>query len=200
MADKRVAEVTLNSAGKAATLTLAPGWTFEGSAGPFQLTNVEHGHKIVKAATNPNAPSRGQRATQKKAQPDAQPSPDGAPYRPPEPSPAELKKIAPRRDIPEAFIYRVKMAGPGHDIFGWIRTTREIEEAEVANRARDLLTGALVHAKKDASKYRPSGKRWTVEDERAARKANDAGCPWPSVFRPSQSTAQDAPFSSEAGQ
>ena len=50
MAHKKVAEVTLNEQGKAATLTLKEPWLFDGQRGPFTLKNVEHGHTITKNA------------------------------------------------------------------------------------------------------------------------------------------------------
>lgn len=50
MEHKKVAEVTLNEAGKAATLTLKAPWLFDGQRGPFTLKNVDHGHKIVKGS------------------------------------------------------------------------------------------------------------------------------------------------------
>ena len=58
IAHKKVAEVTLNDAGKAQTLTLKEPWVFaeggaEPSRGPFTLKNVDHGHTITKCAFDP---------------------------------------------------------------------------------------------------------------------------------------------------
>lgn len=190
IADHRVAEVTLNEAGKAATLTLAPGWTFDNSSGPFTLASVTHGHDIVKGAINPNAPGRAKRTQSPTPQRIAL---DGSPLAPPAPSPATLAAIQPRKDI-EAYIYRMKLSSANHETTGWIRTTRAIEQSDITTRARDLLSSP--HAsrfKGQDGPTRASGKLWAVDDERAARKANDSGCPWPSVFRPGASTKDDLP-------
>lgn len=87
-AHKKVASVEVNDAGKATRLTLKAPWVYDAGdgkgalRGPFDLTNVEHGHKITKAAYHedkgppvakapvdptpgpaPVAPFGGQRAT-----------------------------------------------------------------------------------------------------------------------------------------
>lgn len=185
IADHRVASVTLNDAGKAATLTLAPGWTFDGQSGPFTLDSVTHGHNIVKGAINPSAPGRAKRTQGPRPQPTDPSLPfDG----PPAPPAATLAKITKRSDI-EAFIYRTKLVDGDIEVTGWMRTGQPIERPDLNLRVQDMLNSTLVNRGGDRSTAKASAILWTVEMERAARKANDSGCPWPSVFRPGTTPA-----------
>jgi hypothetical protein len=175
-ADKRVAEVTLNEAGKAATLTLAPGWTFNGSSGPFTLKNVEHGHQIVRGAVNPDA-KRAPRA------PRATPSPQGpqgrgAATQPsidrPDAPPAPLK---PRGDV--IIVYRTKLVSDKAEITGWLKVTDEANpktKAELLKRVTSQLRSYIKVGKLED--YRPEAKRWTNRDQALARQNDGNGCPW----------------------
>lgn len=199
IADPRVAHVELHPiTGKAFKITLAPGWTFEGGSGPFELTSVDHGHKIVKAATNPDAPGRAARAKRPKAQPSGVPADPAAPYAPPEPSPKELRAIRKRDDI-EAWVFRPIARWPGHEVTGWIRASQK-PKGSMIKQARDILRHHILRLGGDPDTAEIECPRWGVEEEKAARAANTAGCPWPSLFRPGQTKEKDAPFNPEAGQ
>lgn len=177
MADKRVASVELNEAGKAARLTLAPGWTYEGSAGPFDLKNVDHGHQIVKAAKSDGSVASAPRA-RKATTPGA---PKGAGV-PPSPNPARtttdpsaLPPGSPRRH--EMFVYRVMMVSEvnNHERGSWFRSTQPATDEQKKRHIAALGHMGLRHP---VDSYKPSFRRWTKADERKARAEQSMGCPW----------------------
>jgi hypothetical protein len=173
---KKVAEVTLNAAGKAATLTLAPGWHYEGSRGPFTLTNVEHGHQIVKAATSDGTGPAVLRAPKV-----APPTPRGqgvAPDPIPDRRPADNPGEAPARMRGhEMFVYRVLFVSEAnqHEVGGWLRFSSAPDKAAIDK----TLKGWGHNGFRDpVDSYVGSLTRWTKKDERKARDDRTAGCPW----------------------
>lgn len=167
MAHKKVAHVGLSEAtGKASTLTLLPPWEYNGSQGPFALDNVEHGHKIVKAATNPNGPEpRAAKAAQPK-----EPRDPSAPYAPPEPSAKEIAAIVPARLGHQMYIYRLVAVQGDQEKAGWIKATAPIRDMKKRTYDTLHLVGDWI-----VTSY-----RWTTKDEKEARSKLTAGCPWPS--------------------
>lgn len=177
-ADKRVSEITLNEAGKAATLTLADGWTYEGSSGPFTLKNVEHGHQIVRGATNPN------KATAKRAPPTERQNvtrgvnPEAAD------APPMICPAKPRGD--EVFVYRVTLEPlPGskdqREICGWLRASSTLPPADLEARTWAMLRSHLsIGGQKTAGADTHVAKswRWTNKDQAKARADGDMGSPW----------------------
>jgi hypothetical protein len=173
MAHKKVAHVGLSEAtGKANSLTLNPPWEYEGSQGPFALDNVEHGHRIVKGATNPNGP-----------EPKAKTSPFSGPvptmirqvegYTPPEPSAKEIAAIVPARLGDHIYIYRLVLVCGNYEKTGWIKSTTPIRDLQ--KRTFETLDFKPITNKWEVKSY-----RWTTKDEREARSKLTAGCPWPS--------------------
>lgn len=179
MAHKRVAEVTLNEAGKAATLTLAPGWLYEGSRGPFTLVNVEHGHKIVKGAVSDGSVPLAVRSPPKRSLPTT----DG-----PEPKHSTnpdyvspLDRPAPRTH--EAFIYRLalvergKSPKEGRDRFAWLQMTEPLPDDKLNERAWSMLRG--YHGPElSEDTHEAQAFRWTNAHQDLARKAGEIGSPW----------------------
>lgn len=178
-ADKRVAEVALNEAGKAATLTLAPGWTYEGSSGPFTLKNVEHGHQIVRGAVNPDAKAmRAPRAPRERKEgvdpTPTLPRPDAPPPRPREPIESS------------AIVFRTRMSSHrhNHEVVGWLRFDTDNPErvpkgSDLLARVREQLRPAIRVGSPDD--YKPDAKRWTNRDQTNSRKNDEAGAPWGNV-------------------
>jgi hypothetical protein len=174
-----VAEVTLNEAGKASTLTLAPGWTFEGSSGPFTLKNVEHGHQIVRGAVNPDA-KRAPRATPapRERKEGFDPSPR------PSPSPEATERPAGPRGH-AVLVYRTKLVSEKHneEVTGWLRYDTDPEKgrepftkAQLYERVWAQLKSYIRVGKPED--YQPEFKHWTNKDQAAARKNEESGSPW----------------------
>jgi hypothetical protein len=187
MAHKRVKEVTLNDAGKADTLTLADGWTFEGSAGPFKLINVEHGHKIVKSAIGAGCTTSGPRKVKA-----ASPAHPATPSEPLLNDRGELlhgqkksqdftKPTEPRGDV--VFVYRITLVPTGDrkdEAAGWLKTSEERDDKALAewawiNLANVALNGQLPRDKKS---HLVKAFRWTNKHQEAARKDGVLGSPW----------------------
>lgn len=166
MADKRVKEVTLNDAGKAATLTLADGWSYEGSSGPFNLTNVEHGHKIVKAASGPKGvAAREPRSAQPKPQREGEAAP--ATNSPP-PS-------LPRGPVAPIFVYRTELVcGSVHTITGWLKTSRPMTRKQLFQETINQLE----RHQREGLAYEVASYPWTKSHEQRAGKELTAGSPW----------------------
>lgn len=167
MTHKKVAQVTLNASGKAETLTLAPGWFYEGSAGPFTLENVEHGHKIVKSATSDGtAPAPVARAPKAAA-----PKIEGAPADAPAPRPAP---VGPRVSHP-VYVYRIGLKSDDHEVVGWLKANREWPRKELNEHCHSSLGPYCQGPIED---YRPSVVRWTPAMDKQARKDGTAGSPY----------------------
>ena len=190
MEHKKVAEVTVHGpdtgklAGKAATLTLKEPWLFDGQRGPFTLTNVEHGHHIVRGAYN-EAHGPGATSTRTEKPPKA----PGAPKeraRAPEgldPIPALPRKPSePRAQFTGSkpmFVYRTMAVSEdaGHEATGWFLSDRELPAADLRAYAKNQLHLALKKGY-TADQYKFSAKRFTVKDEQAAKKDGTMGSPW----------------------
>lgn len=185
MADKRVAQVTLNDAGKAATLTLIDPWTFEGSAGPFTLKNVEHGHQIVKGATG-GVVSRAPRSSAPKAP---------ATLLPPKGNPTEAMKRDPGSETPSTaapippgtqreqmgiFVYRIGRVSDelNHEVYGWLKATRRWTPKMLAEHSNAQLCGSYKGGREAMHLYEDVSRIWTKGDEREARTKQTMGSPW----------------------
>ena len=193
MAHKKVSEVTLNEAGKAATLTLKEPWRYKGESGPFTLISVDHGHDIVKKARHKDDPQYDGKdwvPARKAGEPGApkvtrgvatdghgpsggctllEPSlqPVGGPNRQPG---AGIKRMA---------IYHGLITDPeaGHEVSVWLKYPRPMPDRA---RIEDALKAAAPMMKGPASSYTERKvTRWTLKDERAAKAAGHAGSPWP---------------------
>lgn len=184
MADKRVEEVTLNDAGKAATLTLRDPWRFNGEKGPFKLDNVDHGHKIVKAATGGTV-TRSPRAA-------PSPVPSG-----PKGNPTEAMKRDPGSETPSTaapippgairktegiYVYRMKRVSEqlNHEVVGWLKTTRPWPKSWLESHTLQSLCHAFKGGREALHLYEDASRLWTKADEKAARAAGDLGSPWAS--------------------
>jgi hypothetical protein len=185
MAHKKVKEVTLNDAGKAATLTLADGWTYEGSAGPFTLTNVEHGHTIVKNAvgaggttSTPRAPKSATSAQRSASEPELN---DRGELMHGAKKPLQLDRpTEPRGDT--IFVYRMMLvpkegSAAKEERAGWLKTSREYSTKEQAEWAwNNLARSHKPHVTAETHVARTF--RWTNKHQAAARKDGVLGSPW----------------------
>jgi hypothetical protein len=182
MAHKKVAEVTLNDAGKAATLTLAEGWAFDGSRGPFTLDNVEHGHRIVKGAiADGTAPVTARQRSQRL---NTTESVAPAPSRP---VPDLERPTKPRGDV--IIVYRLMLIprdeSAGDEVSGWLKPSREYTKKELdewcwSNLARYGRAPDGRPRRLTPETHKPWHKRWTNKDQASARKAEENGSPWAS--------------------
>jgi hypothetical protein len=181
MTHKKVAEVTLNAAGKAETLTLAPPWLYNGERGPFTLTSVDHGHQIVKGATSDGSAAPAPKAKAPKSVHRGSIDPDS-------PSPhsfAVSTPAAPRGH--EIIVYRAVLvkddepsAGEsriGHEVCGWFQLPAVLGKKELAARTHQGLDSYLPDGS-DPKDWRCESFRWTQKMQDAARKAGDSGSPW----------------------
>ncbi len=186
MADKRVAEVTLNDAGKAATLTLAPPWLFEGSPGPFNLTNVEHGHKIVKGAIGCDKAARAPRSA--KPAP-ATGEPAGAKIEGgPNPEDIATPRLSPQRrsDDTKGYVYRIIMKSTthNHEVASWHMMAGPNTPEKMRQHARSFYPFPAMKGEDRGASYDDIQViLWTEEHEKAARDGNYAGCPWKAHVR-----------------
>lgn len=208
MAHKKVASVTTHGddmgklAGKAATLTLAAPWLFDGGRGPFTLKNVEHGHDIVRAAYDerhgPGATStRKEGGGPKTSAPRpvtrgvvSDPSQSDLPIFPARPHerPAQFTGRDPLyiwrwTVVSETAVKRISgqyiEPEPGHEISGWFMTSSK----EGKPTAKALRDKALAHARRSMvvgheDSYTATVAQFTVEDERKAKARKEAGSPW----------------------
>lgn len=181
IADKRVAHVGLNDAGKAATLTLAAPWLYEGQRGPFTLNGVEHGHKIVKGAVSDGSTAipaaiRAPRAAPTErlkehsgdaALPFVQPDPINLAAGPPP---------APRKGNGE-YVYRYRCYSPSkdHEVIGWIKTTREYTHQMQLEESRRASSHAF---KAGTDDYEITAYRWTHTLEKGAKASGNLGSPF----------------------
>lgn len=182
MTHKKVEEVTLNAAGKADTLTLRAPWAYNGERGPFKLTNVEHGHTIVKGATSDgSAPTPARSAPQRSvatvATPGADPGEDGPK---PERVLGPLKPHAPRGD--EIIVYRLHIVpkeGKGtREFAGWLLASKVYEKDELATRTWETLGSLEACAKANRSDFIVKSFRWMNKNQAQSRKDGDMGSPW----------------------
>lgn len=174
MADKRVESVEVNDKGKAIRLTLVEGLLWEGSRGPFDLTNVEHGHKIVKGAVGDGS---GVKIARK---PKSGPSnaPSGPSLKPIAPAP-----LKPKGD--ELFVYRLqimpkgderKQVKNGLEVCGWLKITYPLKPKELEERTWSMLKPHLKDAKPETHECRSF--RWKNKHQAEARKNQEMGSPW----------------------
>lgn len=185
MAHKKVALVTLNAAGKADTLTLVDPWKFEGGSGPFKLTNVEHGHQIVKAATGGEhlSPARAPSAP-RTAKPAALPIDPGPRPDMTQPMTRDLASATPsipaREDAEQMFVYHwlLRSELENHEISGWLKTGRRWTPKMLADHALEL---GRPYLRAGATDYEPVFTLWTRAMEKKARDEHTMGSPWAST-------------------
>lgn len=177
MEDRRTKDVQVNEAGKACELTLADGWTYNGSAGPFPLDSVTHGHQIVKGAVNPDDPGR-KRATRKPAKPKPAPGVAFGEEEAPTPAPAPPPV---RRSGSGKFVYRAILfdTEKSHEVTGWIQSTYAYQPKRLEEATHHLLDHALRCAGGDPEAAEVRSHKWTAADEKKCREDKTAGSPWP---------------------
>lgn len=185
MADKRVAHVDLDEKGKACRLTLADPWRFEGSAGPFDLTSVDHGHKIVKAATGGTVTRSARAAPPPRPPAEPKGNPTEAMKRDPgSETPSTAAPIPPGTRRPEEtlFVYRIKRYSEEkqHEVVGWLKATRRWKKSELESHSLQQLCHAFRGGREALHLYADESRLWTKRDEEEARKNQTLGSPWAS--------------------
>lgn len=177
MADRRVKEVTLNHMGKASTLELADGWTYNGESGPFHLTSVNHGHEIVKGAVNPDDKGAKRRHPSAKA-PSSSPGVAAPANVPPSTTGEPPERIA---GFKGHSIYRTLLFSPelNREWAGWIRSTYAYTPTRMEEATRHQLEGLARIAGADPETLEVRTVKWTKAMEKEARENETAGAPWP---------------------
>jgi hypothetical protein len=189
MADRRVASVELNEAGKAAKLVLAPGWTYQGATS-FDLKNVEHGHQIVRGAEPDGTVAvNSRRARTATRQPPSEPGAAIlAAVLPPEPS-ADTKPVSKPigpRDGPMEWVYRLALdplEGHAGEARGWLKTTVKKDAKALAQHTWGALKNSCFSSAGRGKEATPKTHvvksfRWTNAHEADARKRGESGAPY----------------------
>lgn len=184
IADKRVERVDLNEAGKAAFLTLADPWRYNGEKGPFKLDNVDHGHKIVKGATGGTSARAPRAATAPAPKPVA---PKGNPTEamkrdPGSETPSTAAPVPPGfvRGEAKIYVYRIvqKSEALNHEVVGWLKTNRPWPKDWLASHSQEQLCQAFKGEREAYHFYEDGSFLWTKKMEEDARKAGDMGSPF----------------------
>jgi hypothetical protein len=184
-ADRRVADVQVNDAGKATHLTLAPGWSFNGSAGPFALDNVDHGHKIVRGAEPDGSVAVGTRRARSASRKPPASSGDGIPPEPSgdKPPASRATEFAAPREQHVDYCYRLclvpigeEIKGQGKEVVGWLKLTQKLSAKELGERTWKMLGHMLPKA--TAKTHEPKSFRWLNSHQADARKRDELGAPF----------------------